>query len=93
MDTTPAISVNALVKNYGDLAVLKGLSFTVARGETYALLGPNGAGKSTTVEILEGYRPRDGGTIEVLGVDPRQARPIGAPGSGSCCRRPTMRPC
>ncbi len=74
MDTTPAISVNGLVKNYGDLAVLKGLSFTVARGETYALLGPNGAGKSTTVEILEGYRPRDGGTIEVLGVDPRHGK-------------------
>jgi ABC-2 type transport system ATP-binding protein len=46
------------------------VSFDIERGETFALLGPNGAGKSTTVEILEGYRRRTGGDVEVLGVDP-----------------------
>ncbi len=49
---------------------MRGISFTVERGEVFGLLGPNGAGKTTTVEILEGYRSRDGGTVEVLGVDP-----------------------
>jgi ABC-2 type transport system ATP-binding protein len=48
------------------------LSFTVARGETFALLGPNGAGKTTTIEILEGYRSADGGSVRVLGLDPRR---------------------
>ena len=49
---------------------MRGISFTVERGEVFGLLGPNGAGKTTTVEILEGYRSRDGGSVEVLGVDP-----------------------
>lgn len=49
---------------------MRGISFAVERGEVFGLLGPNGAGKTTTVEILEGYRSRDGGTVEVLGVDP-----------------------
>jgi ABC-2 type transport system ATP-binding protein len=66
----PAIQVDGLVKRYGSHAVVAGLSFDVQRGEIFALLGPNGAGKSTTVEILEGYRERDGGTVRVLGLDP-----------------------
>jgi ABC-2 type transport system ATP-binding protein len=65
-----AISVTDLTKSYGLRRVLDGLSFEVRRGEVFALLGPNGAGKTTTVEILEGYRARDGGTVEVLGIDP-----------------------
>ncbi len=52
---------------------MRGISFTVERGEVFGLLGPNGAGKTTTVEILEGYRSRDGGTVEVLGIDPWNA--------------------
>ena len=68
-----AIEVDGLTKSYGGRAVLRDLSFRVARGETFALLGPNGAGKTTTVEIIEGYRRADGGTVRVLGVDPARA--------------------
>ncbi|MET0736288.1 MAG: ABC transporter ATP-binding protein [Microbacterium sp.] len=67
---TPAVQVRNLRKSYGDRTVVDDVSFDIARGETFALLGPNGAGKSTTVEILEGYRRRGGGDVEVLGVDP-----------------------
>jgi ABC-2 type transport system ATP-binding protein len=68
-----AISVRDLRKSYGALEAVRGISFEVERGEVFGLLGPNGAGKTTTVEILEGYRKRDGGAVEVLGVDPAQA--------------------
>ena len=68
-----AISVRDLRKSYGALEALRGIGFDVERGEVFGLLGPNGAGKTTTVEILEGYRDRDGGTVEVLGVDPAKA--------------------
>jgi ABC-2 type transport system ATP-binding protein len=72
-----AISVEGLVKSYGMTRAVDGLSFTVAAGEVFALLGPNGAGKTTTIEILEGYRPPDAGTVRVLGRDPiRQAREL-----------------
>jgi ABC-2 type transport system ATP-binding protein len=67
-----AIAVSDLRKAYGQREVLHGLSFTVETGEVFALLGPNGAGKTTTVEILEGYRRRDGGEVRVLGVDPER---------------------
>ena len=58
------------MKSYGDTHAVDGVSFSVTAGEVFAILGPNGAGKSTTVEILEGHRRRDGGTVSVLGVDP-----------------------
>jgi ABC-2 type transport system ATP-binding protein len=64
------IEVTGLRKSYGSREVLHGLDFTVEQGEVFALLGPNGAGKTTTVEILEGYRRRDGGAARVLGCDP-----------------------
>ena len=56
-----AIHVSGLTKSYGKVEALRGVSFEVAEGEVFGLLGPNGAGKTTTVEILEGYRARDGG--------------------------------
>ncbi|HEY7432059.1 MAG TPA: ABC transporter ATP-binding protein [Streptosporangiaceae bacterium] len=65
-----AVDVAGLRKSYGDVAAVRGVSFTVARGEIFALLGPNGAGKTTTLEILEGFRHADGGRAEVLGIDP-----------------------
>jgi ABC-2 type transport system ATP-binding protein len=65
-----AITVSGLRKAYGEREVLHRISFTVETGEVFALLGPNGAGKTTTVEILEGYRRRDGGDVLVLGADP-----------------------
>ncbi|MFD0207408.1 MULTISPECIES: ABC transporter ATP-binding protein [Saccharothrix] len=55
---------------YGPTDVLKGVDLTVGQGEVVALLGPNGAGKTTTIEILEGFRKRSDGDVEVLGVDP-----------------------
>jgi ABC-2 type transport system ATP-binding protein len=69
-----AISVTDLTKSYGHRRVVDGLTFEVRRGEVFALLGPNGAGKTTTVEILEGYRARDGGEVRVLGIDPSRRR-------------------
>jgi ABC-2 type transport system ATP-binding protein len=65
-----AIVVHDLRKSYGGVEALRGIDFEVARGEVFGLLGPNGAGKTTTVEILEGYRRRDGGVAKVLGFDP-----------------------
>jgi ABC-2 type transport system ATP-binding protein len=65
-----AISVRGLRKSYGEHVAVAGLDLSIPRGEVFALLGPNGAGKTTTVEILEGYRRRDGGEVSVLGVDP-----------------------
>ncbi|MGD0394308.1 MAG: ABC transporter ATP-binding protein [Acidimicrobiales bacterium] len=67
-----AISVKGLTKSYGSFLALRGIDFEVRRGEVLALLGPNGAGKTTSVEILEGYRHRDGGQVSVLGVDPER---------------------
>ena len=66
----PAIEVTGLSKAYGSQRALRGVDFTVARGEVFGLLGPNGAGKTTTVEVLEGYRERDAGEVRVLGCDP-----------------------
>ena len=70
-----AVAVSNLHKSYGTFEALRGISFEIAAGEVFGLLGPNGAGKTTTVEILEGYRPRDGGSVAVFGVDPEQAGP------------------
>ena len=72
-----AISAERVVKTYGATKAVDELSFAVAPGEVFALLGPNGAGKTTTVEMLEGYRAPDSGTVRVLGLDPlREARAL-----------------
>jgi ABC-2 type transport system ATP-binding protein len=70
-----AISVRNLRKSYNRREALRGISFEIAEGEVFSLLGPNGAGKTTTIEILEGYRTRDQGEVEVLGYDPSTAGP------------------
>jgi ABC-2 type transport system ATP-binding protein len=69
----PAISVTDLHKTYGSNEAVRGIDFQIETGEVFGLLGPNGAGKTTTVEILEGYRTRDGGEVSVLGEDPARA--------------------
>jgi ABC-2 type transport system ATP-binding protein len=69
----PAVVVENLKKSYGGHAAVRGISFEIQEGEVFGLLGPNGAGKTTTVEILEGYRRRDEGSVTVLGVDPEHA--------------------
>jgi ABC-2 type transport system ATP-binding protein len=70
-----AIVVRGLRKAYGGLEAVRGVDFEIEEGEVFGLLGPNGAGKTTTVEILEGYRKRDGGEVSVLGHDPEQPGP------------------
>src|SRR5438067_10811373 len=72
MGNLAAIEVRDLVKTYDGRAVVDGLTFFVQPGEVFALLGPNGAGKTTTVEILEGYRKSDAGSVRVLGFDPHR---------------------
>jgi ABC-2 type transport system ATP-binding protein len=67
------ISVRGLVKRYGRRQAVHGIDLDIRRGEIFAFLGPNGAGKTTTVEILEGFRTRDGGEVRVFDKDPAQA--------------------
>jgi ABC-2 type transport system ATP-binding protein len=71
-DTELAVSAHGLTKRYGAAQVLHGIDLEMRSGELLAVVGPNGAGKTTLVEILEGYRERDGGVVEVLGTDPAQ---------------------
>ncbi len=68
-----AVRVRDLTKTYGDVHAVAGVDLDIEAGEVFAFLGPNGAGKTTTVEILEGFRTRDGGSVDVLGVDPAHA--------------------
>ena len=73
MDNGTAVMVRDLRKSYRDVEAVRGIDLGIAQGEVFALLGPNGAGKTTTVEILEGFRRRDHGTVDVLGQDPARA--------------------
>ncbi|MGD0794190.1 MAG: ABC transporter ATP-binding protein [Dehalococcoidales bacterium] len=74
------IEVNNLTKKYGDTAAVNGVSFAVEKGEVFGILGPNGAGKTTTVEMIEGLRKPDGGSIHVCDIDalrePRRTKEI-----------------
>ncbi|HRC42357.1 ABC transporter ATP-binding protein [Nostocoides sp.] len=69
-DPGTAIRIRGLTKRYGSRRAVDGLDLDIRIGEIFALLGPNGAGKTTTVEILEGFRARDGGEVSVLGTEP-----------------------
>src|SRR4051812_48052904 len=71
--SAPAIRIRGLIKRYGEALAVREVNLDIRHGEVFALLGPNGAGKTTTVEILEGYRRRDGGEVSVLGEDPGTA--------------------
>jgi ABC-2 type transport system ATP-binding protein len=71
----PVIHVENLERSYGPVKAVRGVSFSVAEGEVFGLLGPNGAGKTTTVEILEGMRTPDAGTVRVCGLDPQRSGP------------------
>lgn len=71
--TDAAVSVSGLRKSYGTNVAVDGIDLEIHRGEIFAILGPNGAGKSTTVEVLEGFRTRDAGTVRVLDNDPGAA--------------------
>ncbi|MGD9100579.1 MAG: ABC transporter ATP-binding protein [Anaerolineae bacterium] len=64
------IRVDHFRKLYGDFVAVDDISFQVQRGEIFGLLGPNGAGKSSTLECLEGLRAPNGGTLDIMGVDP-----------------------
>ena len=79
MSNSPAVVVTGLVKRYGSTTAVAGLTLAADRAKVTALLGPNGAGKTTTIEICEGYRRADAGTVRVLGLDPardtRELRP------------------
>src|SRR5579863_6272671 len=68
----PILQVENLVKSYGDVHAVRGVSFSVEEGEVFGLLGPNGAGKTSTVEILEGLRDLDSGRVSVCGLDPQR---------------------
>jgi ABC-2 type transport system ATP-binding protein len=72
-DSDPVVSARGLRKSYGDVEAVRGIDLELRRGEVFAFLGPNGAGKTSTVEILEGYRERSAGEVEVLGEDPAHA--------------------
>ncbi|MGW4421298.1 ABC transporter ATP-binding protein [Streptosporangium sp. NPDC004631] len=78
-DLDNVIEVGGLRQRYGGFEAVRGISFTVPRGEIFALLGTNGAGKTTTMEVLEGFRAATDGTVRVLGLDPvanhRELRP------------------
>ncbi len=65
----PILEIDNLHKNYGSLAAVDGISFSVEKGECFGLLGPNGAGKTTTIRMLYGYTPRDSGRLELFGLD------------------------
>ena len=66
------ITVDNLRKHYGDVKAVDGITFEVQEGEIFGFLGPNGAGKTTTIEMIEGYKTPDSGSVTALGLDPRK---------------------
>src|SRR4029079_992417 len=97
-DRAPMIEITGLRKAYAGRNVLDSVDLVARPGQLLALLGPNGAGKTTTVEIVEGYRAPDAGTVRVLGEDPRRGGPalkarvgLRLPGGGGLEPRGTAR--
>src|SRR5574340_497131 len=88
----PVIRVDGVRKRYGSVAAVDGISFEVAVGEIFGLLGPNGAGKTTTVEMLEGLRVPDAGTLTVLGLDVRSSVDALRPRVGVALQTPSLYP-
>lgn len=94
-----AVAVQSLTKSWrtagGPVPAVRGIEFTINRGETVALLGPNGAGKSTTIDMILGLARPDAGSVEVLGRKPQQAVTQGLVGamlqSGALIRNLTVR--
>ncbi|MFE1318992.1 ABC transporter ATP-binding protein [Kitasatospora phosalacinea] len=74
-EKSPAVEVVDLRRSYGEYEAVRGISFSIARGELFALIGTNGAGKTSTLEVLEGYHPPTSGRVRVLGLDPFAAGP------------------
>src|SRR5664280_2299443 len=68
------VEVKNLIKDYGVLRAVDGIGFSIEEGEIFGMVGPNGAGKTTTIECIEGLRKPDGGTINVLGLEPYKER-------------------
>ncbi len=81
MATNGGIELRGLAKSFGQVRAVRGIDFSVARGETVALLGPNGAGKSTTIDMLLGLLEPDGGTVSVFGATPQAAVDAGDVGA------------
>jgi ABC-2 type transport system ATP-binding protein len=73
VESTPAVEISGMVKRYGPVTAVDGLTLTAGAGQVTAVLGPNGAGKTTTIEVCEGYRGIDSGTVRILGLDPMRA--------------------
>ena len=95
MSTGPAVEISHLVKRYGRTTAVNGLTLRAGRAAVTAILGPNGAGKTTTIEICEGYRRPDDGTVRVLGLDPVARRAAAAPAGrrhAAVRRHPARRP-
>jgi ABC-2 type transport system ATP-binding protein len=70
VESTPAVEISGMVKRYGPVSAVDGLTLTAGARQVTAILGPNGAGKTTTIEVCEGYRGADAGIVRVLGLDP-----------------------
>src|SRR3984957_15659545 len=75
MTTGPILEAHDLVKNFGDFAAVKGISFTIERGESFGFLGPNGAGKTSTMRMISAVSQPTSGTLSILGLDPREHGP------------------
>jgi ABC-2 type transport system ATP-binding protein len=90
--TDLAVRIRGLRKSYAGHSAVAGIDLDINHGEIFALLGPNGAGKTTTIEILEGYRTRDGGDVSVLGFDPARERTLLAPLIGMALQETAVEP-
>jgi ABC-2 type transport system ATP-binding protein len=73
VESTPAVEISGMVKRYGPVTAVDGLTLTAGAAQVTAVLGPNGAGKTTTIEVCEGYRAADAGTVRILGLNPMRA--------------------